>query len=177
MYRLFSRIPKGLEPVADAFKRHVEADGMALVKEATEAAAAKAAAGETCMPNPLHAGPGVCQCVTDIDQLGRRLQGKRQASRHAALASCMPTLLHEAQMHTILRMSALQYVKGAAHQVCQSGVQLLIHAVELLHPPAAHSLATACCASASCMRPLHLQARRRRQPAATMQRPALCARS
>ena len=46
MYRLFSRIPKGLEPVADAFKKHVEADGMALVKEATEAAAAKAAAGE-----------------------------------------------------------------------------------------------------------------------------------
>jgi cullin 1 len=46
MYRLFSRIPKGLEPVADAFKRHVEADGMALVKEATEAAAAKAAAGK-----------------------------------------------------------------------------------------------------------------------------------
>jgi hypothetical protein len=53
MYRLFSRIPKGLEPVADAFKKHVEADGMALVKEATEAAAAKAAAGKltccTCM--------------------------------------------------------------------------------------------------------------------------------
>ena len=45
MYRLFNRIPKGLDPVADAFKRHVEADGMALVKEATEAAAAKAAAG------------------------------------------------------------------------------------------------------------------------------------
>jgi alkylhydroperoxidase family enzyme len=45
MYRLFSRIPKGLEPVADAFKKHVEADGMALVKEATEAATAKAAAG------------------------------------------------------------------------------------------------------------------------------------
>lgn len=45
MYRLFARIPKGLDPVADAFRRHVEADGMALVREATEAAAAKAAAG------------------------------------------------------------------------------------------------------------------------------------
>lgn len=60
MFRLFSRIPKGLEPVADAFKRHVEADGMALVKEATEAAAAKAAAGKllrhTCVPNLLRAG-------------------------------------------------------------------------------------------------------------------------
>jgi hypothetical protein len=61
MYRLFSRIPKGLEPVADAFKRHVEADGMALVKEATEAAAAKAAAGKlsrrTCMPISRMQGP------------------------------------------------------------------------------------------------------------------------
>jgi len=45
MYRLFARIPKGLDPVADSFRRHVEADGLALVKEATEAAAAKAAAG------------------------------------------------------------------------------------------------------------------------------------
>lgn len=45
MYRLFTRIPKGLDPVADSFRRHVEADGLALVKEATEAAAAKAAAG------------------------------------------------------------------------------------------------------------------------------------
>ena len=73
MYRLFSRIPKGLEPVADAFKRHVEADGMALVKEATEAAAAKAAAGEllrrTCVPILLHAGPGV-QCMSFTAHLG-----------------------------------------------------------------------------------------------------------
>jgi cullin 1 len=41
MYRLFQRIPKGLEPVADSFKKHVQAEGMKLVKEATEAATAK----------------------------------------------------------------------------------------------------------------------------------------
>ena len=41
MYRLFQRIPKGLEPVADVFKKHVEGEGMKLVKEATEAATAK----------------------------------------------------------------------------------------------------------------------------------------
>ena len=41
MYRLFQRIPKGLEPVADSFKKHVESEGMKLVKEATEAASAK----------------------------------------------------------------------------------------------------------------------------------------
>eukprot|EP00191_Tetraselmis_sp_GSL018_P009710 CAMPEP_0177609228 /NCGR_PEP_ID=MMETSP0419_2-20121207/18950_1 /TAXON_ID=582737 /ORGANISM="Tetraselmis sp., Strain GSL018" /LENGTH=732 /DNA_ID=CAMNT_0019104085 /DNA_START=252 /DNA_END=2450 /DNA_ORIENTATION=+ len=38
MYRLFNRIPKGLDPVAATFKKHVEAEGMALVKEVTEAA-------------------------------------------------------------------------------------------------------------------------------------------
>eukprot|EP00951_Prasinocladus_malaysianus_P032017 scaffold309737_cov46-Prasinocladus_malaysianus.AAC.1 len=38
MYRLFNRIPKGLDPVADIFKKHVEGEGMALVKEVTEAA-------------------------------------------------------------------------------------------------------------------------------------------
>ena len=41
MYRLFQRIPKGLEPVADSFKKHVQAECMKLVKEATEAATAK----------------------------------------------------------------------------------------------------------------------------------------
>eukprot|EP00192_Tetraselmis_astigmatica_P006584 CAMPEP_0117662932 /NCGR_PEP_ID=MMETSP0804-20121206/8315_1 /TAXON_ID=1074897 /ORGANISM="Tetraselmis astigmatica, Strain CCMP880" /LENGTH=747 /DNA_ID=CAMNT_0005469861 /DNA_START=284 /DNA_END=2527 /DNA_ORIENTATION=+ len=41
MYRLFNRIPKGLEPVADIFRKHVEAEGMALVKEVTEAAQQK----------------------------------------------------------------------------------------------------------------------------------------
>lgn len=41
MYRLFQRIPKGLEPVAESFRKHVESEGMKLVKEATEAATAK----------------------------------------------------------------------------------------------------------------------------------------
>ena len=41
LYRLFQRIPKGLEPVAESFKKHVESEGMKLVKEATEAATAK----------------------------------------------------------------------------------------------------------------------------------------
>eukprot|EP00884_Botryococcus_braunii_P010588 jgi/Botrbrau1/19530/Bobra.0035s0026.1 len=37
MYRLFNRVPKGLEPVADIFKKHVESEGMKLVKEVTGA--------------------------------------------------------------------------------------------------------------------------------------------
>ncbi len=41
MYRLFQRIPKGLEPVAEIFKKHVEAEGMKLVKEVTEAIQSK----------------------------------------------------------------------------------------------------------------------------------------
>lgn len=36
MYRLFHRIPKGLEPVAEIFKQHVEAEGNKLVKEVSE---------------------------------------------------------------------------------------------------------------------------------------------
>ena len=42
IYRVFQRLgPKGLDPVADLFRKHVEAEGMQRVKEATEAAAAK----------------------------------------------------------------------------------------------------------------------------------------
>ena len=41
MYRLFQRIPKGLDPVAELFRKHVESEGMQRVKEATETAAAK----------------------------------------------------------------------------------------------------------------------------------------
>lgn len=41
MYRLFQRIPKGLEPIADTFKKHVEGEGMKLVKEVTDALANK----------------------------------------------------------------------------------------------------------------------------------------
>lgn len=41
MYRLFGRIPKGLEPVAESFKKHIQSEGMKLVAEATETATAK----------------------------------------------------------------------------------------------------------------------------------------
>jgi hypothetical protein len=36
MFRLFQRIPKGLEPVAEIFRDHVEREGTKLVKEVTE---------------------------------------------------------------------------------------------------------------------------------------------
>ncbi|GAX75998.1 hypothetical protein CEUSTIGMA_g3441.t1 [Chlamydomonas eustigma] len=41
MFRLFQRVPRGLEPVAEIFKEHVENEGMKLVKEVTEAAESK----------------------------------------------------------------------------------------------------------------------------------------
>lgn len=41
LYRLFQRVPKGLDPVAETFKRHVDQEGMKLVKEATEAMEAR----------------------------------------------------------------------------------------------------------------------------------------
>lgn len=45
MYRLFHRIPKGLEPVAEIFKQHVEAEGNKLVKEVSEDVESKKEAG------------------------------------------------------------------------------------------------------------------------------------
>ncbi|KAL7226780.1 hypothetical protein ACSBR1_021783 [Camellia fascicularis] len=41
MYRLFHKIPKGLEPVANIFKQHVTAEGTALVQQAEDAASNK----------------------------------------------------------------------------------------------------------------------------------------
>jgi hypothetical protein len=41
MYRLFSRITRGLEPVSQIFKQHVTNEGTALVKQAEDAASNK----------------------------------------------------------------------------------------------------------------------------------------
>ncbi|PIA44551.1 hypothetical protein AQUCO_01700270v1 [Aquilegia coerulea] len=43
MYRLFCRIPRGLDPVSTIFKQHVTAEGTALVKQAEDAASNKKA--------------------------------------------------------------------------------------------------------------------------------------
>eukprot|EP00268_Persea_americana_P017604 TRINITY_DN184_c0_g1_i6.p1 TRINITY_DN184_c0_g1~~TRINITY_DN184_c0_g1_i6.p1 ORF type:complete len:769 (-),score=156.54 TRINITY_DN184_c0_g1_i6:511-2817(-) len=43
MYRLFSRIPRGLDPVSQIFKQHVTAEGTTLVKQAEDAASNKKA--------------------------------------------------------------------------------------------------------------------------------------
>ncbi|PIA61546.1 hypothetical protein AQUCO_00300814v1 [Aquilegia coerulea] len=43
MYRLFSKIPHGLEPVSNMFKQHVTAEGTALVNQAEDAASNKKA--------------------------------------------------------------------------------------------------------------------------------------
>ncbi|XP_059632713.1 cullin-1 isoform X1 [Cornus florida] len=41
MYRLFSKVPRGLDPVSNIFKQHVTAEGTALVKQAEDAASTK----------------------------------------------------------------------------------------------------------------------------------------
>ncbi|KAL9325548.1 hypothetical protein ACSQ67_006193 [Phaseolus vulgaris] len=41
MFRLFSKIPRGLDPVSSIFKLHVTTEGMALVKQAEDAASNK----------------------------------------------------------------------------------------------------------------------------------------
>ncbi|MQL05626.1 hypothetical protein EI015_26520, partial [Escherichia coli] len=47
MYRLYHKIPKGLDPVANIFKQHITAEGTALVQQAEEAARNKAANGSS----------------------------------------------------------------------------------------------------------------------------------
>ncbi|XP_015088547.1 cullin-1-like isoform X2 [Solanum pennellii] len=42
MYRLFHRVPKGLEPVSNMFKQHVVAEGMVLVQQAEDTTNSKA---------------------------------------------------------------------------------------------------------------------------------------
>jgi cullin 1 len=58
MYRLFHRITKGLEPVAEIFKQHVEAEGNKLVKEVSEDVESKKQEGER-----VHMRKLVCACV------------------------------------------------------------------------------------------------------------------
>ncbi|GKC65433.1 cullin-1-like protein isoform X1, partial [Tanacetum coccineum] len=41
MYKIFSQIPKGLDPVANMFKQHVTAEGTTLVQQADDAASKK----------------------------------------------------------------------------------------------------------------------------------------
>lgn len=43
MFRLFSKIPQGLDPVSNTFKQHVTAEGTALVKQAEDSASNKKA--------------------------------------------------------------------------------------------------------------------------------------
>ncbi|KAF5744155.1 Cullin 1 [Tripterygium wilfordii] len=43
MYRLYNKIPKGLDPVATVFKQHIAADGAALVQQAEDAVASSQA--------------------------------------------------------------------------------------------------------------------------------------
>ncbi|KAK8547867.1 hypothetical protein V6N13_116092 [Hibiscus sabdariffa] len=43
MFRLFSKVPRGLDPISSIFKQHVTAEGTALVKQAEDAASMKKA--------------------------------------------------------------------------------------------------------------------------------------
>ena len=67
MYRLFQRIPKGLEPVAEIFKKHVEAEGMKLVKEVTEAIQSKKEKDAGERPCSSH------QYSIVVEEIGRRV--------------------------------------------------------------------------------------------------------
>ncbi|XP_027352111.1 cullin-1 isoform X2 [Abrus precatorius] len=47
MYRLYHKIPKGLDPVANVFKQHITAEGTALVQLAEEAACSQTTSGSS----------------------------------------------------------------------------------------------------------------------------------
>ena len=69
MYRLFQRIPRGLDPVAEIFRRHVESEGMKLVKEVTDAMQSKKEKDAGARPARLPALHGITQSVTGHRQL------------------------------------------------------------------------------------------------------------
>ena len=55
MFKLFQRVPKGLDPMAAIFKRHVEGDGMA------QASARSALSGSSPMlRNRCYCAPVIC---------------------------------------------------------------------------------------------------------------------
>lgn len=47
MYRLYHKIPKGLDPVANVFKQHITDDGTALVQQAEETASSQTTSGSS----------------------------------------------------------------------------------------------------------------------------------
>eukprot|EP00967_Tisochrysis_lutea_P059948 scaffold76476_cov22-Tisochrysis_lutea.AAC.4 len=71
MYRLFHRIPKGLEPVAEIFKQHVDSEGSKLVKEVSEDVESKKQEGEGVEARRVRGGRGVWRA--------RRWGGGRQS--------------------------------------------------------------------------------------------------
>ncbi len=92
MYRLFLRIVKGLDPVADVFKKHVEGEGMKLVREVTEAADAKKEkdVGARALHPTLAPGFGIQWCAgrpRPPTPSGRRDVGARVFAAPVASAS------------------------------------------------------------------------------------------
>uniref|UniRef100_A0A7S0WZR9 Cullin family profile domain-containing protein n=1 Tax=Chlamydomonas leiostraca TaxID=1034604 RepID=A0A7S0WZR9_9CHLO len=69
MYRLFQRIPKGLDPVADLFKQHVEGEGNKLVKEVTEEVESKKASDAGKGPTKDTGTPAEQQFVRSVIEL------------------------------------------------------------------------------------------------------------
>ena len=68
MYRLFVRIPKGLDPIAAIFRQHVCDEGTALVKQAEDAVSSRKVGGRmhcqalslfTCDPIHPNAWPSI----------------------------------------------------------------------------------------------------------------------
>ena len=65
MFRLFNRIPSGLEPVASMFKSHVEGEGLKLVKDVTFAVEERkgkdaGGSGSTSEVNNIDKKKGIC---------------------------------------------------------------------------------------------------------------------
>lgn len=94
MYRLFSRIPKGLEPVADIFKKHVEGEGTKLVLQVTEA-----------LNNKKEKEAGACAVFLPFSTSTGQAQacGSVIRSHSARWVECMPGACHGSseQQHAI----------------------------------------------------------------------------
>ncbi|KAH1209174.1 Cullin-1 [Glycine max] len=90
MFRLFSKIPRGLDPVSSIFKQHVTAEGMALVKLAEDAVSTKKAEKKDIVG--LQEQVFVRKVIELHDKLLRRLLRSfaTRVSLEAQVQNCLP---------------------------------------------------------------------------------------
>jgi cullin 1 len=87
VFRLFKRVPSGLPPVADIFKKHIEREGLALVKRADETAASKKEAKAGKKDGGAESAATESAATTSSTPDARKKSGLSTADRDASAGS------------------------------------------------------------------------------------------